>query len=152
LRACVLECPQHRSGRLRIFQQEGFGQIELQEARIHAGFGQDGAHAFDKILRTQFRSRNIDSNAQPGQPGVLPGTGLPARFAQDPAPDRQNRAARLGDRNEFARLQQSALRVTPADQRFHAGDRAALQVDLRLIMQRELLSLNRVSEVVFDRK
>ena len=107
---------------------------------------------FDEIPGTQFRGGNIDPDAQPLQSGVLPGTGLRAHFAQYPASDRQNRAACFGDLNEFARLQQSVPRMVPTDQRFHAGDRAALQIDLRLIMQRKLLSPDRVAEVVFQRR
>ena len=48
--------------------------------------------------------------------------GVAARFAQDPAADRDDQAGLLGERDEVERRHEPAVRVDPADERLDAGD------------------------------
>jgi hypothetical protein len=51
---------------------------------------------------------------------------------------RQTSSAVFRDRNEFERRHHAPSRALAAEQRFEAGDGIQLQIDLRLIDQREL--------------
>ena len=55
-------------------------------------------------------------------------------------------AGLLGERDEVLRQEPAELRVLPADQRLHAVDPAALQIDDRLVEERQLLPLDRGPE------
>ncbi len=75
---------------------------------------------------------------------------LAAGALLDPAADRLDQAAVLGDRDELGRVEQAALGVLPADQRLEAGDLAGAQVDHRLVVEGELLAVERVPQLPFD--
>jgi hypothetical protein len=68
-----------------------------------------------------------------------------AGFLQHPAPDRHDQSGFFGERDEFYRRQHAKLRMGPAQQRLDAGDLSGRHVHLRLIMQRELISLQRAA-------
>ena len=67
-----------------------------------------------------------------------------------PAPDRLDQAAVLGDRDEVAGVEQAALGVAPAHQRLEAGDLAAAQGDQRLVVELELVALERLAQLALD--
>ena len=60
-------------------------------------------------------------------------------------------AAFLRNRDELPWWHQPALRVTPADECFHAGDRAGYQIYLWLIIQRQFSALDRMAQTAFER-
>src|SRR5580700_4130405 len=103
-------------------------------------------HTSGEILGTQLDRGSIDRNAQRRKACVLPAARLPAAFAQNPAADRHYEAALLGDRNEMTGRDQAALRMTPADEGLRAHDRTRLEIDLRLVVQHELLLLQGVTQ------
>ena len=73
--------------------------------------------------------------------------GLAAPLAQDPAADLHDQPALLGERDELERRDQPADRMAPAQQRLDAGDRAVLEAHQRLVVQLELLALERPLQV-----
>ena len=75
---------------------------------------------------------------------------LPAGALLDPAADRLDQAAVLGDRDELGRVEQAALGVLPADQRLEAADLAGAEVDDRLVVERQLVAVERVAQLAFD--
>src|SRR5437868_4907407 len=56
------------------------------------------------------------------------------------------------DFNELTGGEQIAFPMLPAHERFHADDRAALRFDHRLIMQHELVALERAAQLRFERE
>ena len=70
-----------------------------------------------------------------------------ARFAKHPAADRHDQSRLFRERDELERLHDPALRVDPSDQGLHAGDPSRLELDHRLVMEDELLVLERALEV-----
>ena len=68
---------------------------------------------------------------------------LPARFAQHPRPELHDQAGLLGQWDEVLRQEPAELGVLPPEQRLHAVDPAALQVDDRLVEQGQLVALDR---------
>ena len=73
--------------------------------------------------------------------------GLAAPLAQDPAADRDDQPALLGERDELEGRDQAAGGVAPAQQRLDAGDRAVAQADERLVVQLELVALERPLQI-----
>src|SRR6185295_17665109 len=69
---------------------------------------------------------------------------------QDPEPERDDQAGLLGERDEVERRDEAALRVLPADERLEAVDRAGLQRDERLVVERELAVLERPRKVALE--
>ena len=64
---------------------------------------------------------------------------LPARVAQHARAERLDHPGLLGDGNELGRRNHAAHRVAPAQQRLHGAGAARLQVDLRLVGEKELV-------------
>ena len=64
-----------------------------------------------------------------------------------PAADRLDQPAVLGDRDELAGVEQAALGVVPAHQRLDAGDLAGAEAIDRLVVQLELVALERVAQL-----
>ena len=85
-----------------------------------------------------------------GRPASSPGSGLPARFAQDPCTDRQDEAAVFRDGNELRRRDRPPRGMRPAYQRFRPGNRSRPQIDLRLVVQRQFLPLQGAPQALLD--
>jgi hypothetical protein len=84
-------------------------------------------------------------------PLPLPGDRLPAGLLEHPAADRHDRAAVLGERNEGVGADPAALRMLPAQQRLDAEHAAAADVELRLVLDLELATVERVQQVLLER-
>ena len=82
---------------------------------------------------------------------LVPFHDLPAGLLDHPLADRHDAAAGLRDRDEGARQHQAAGRMVPADQRLQPDDRSGFRSDLRLIVQLELVALDRVAQILGDR-
>ena len=74
-----------------------------------------------------------------GRQRVPQAASVAATLAQHPAPDRDDQAGLLGERDELPRRDQPALGVAPAQQRLDAEDAAVLEPHERLVVQLELL-------------
>ena len=94
----------------------------------------------------------VDRDVERPRVGALPVPldDLAAGALLDPAPDRLDQAAVLGDRDELGRVEQAALGVLPADQRLEAGDLAGAQADHRLVVEGQLVAVERVAQLAFD--
>ena len=67
-----------------------------------------------------------------------------------PLTDRLDQPGLFGYGNEGARRQQSALRMVPAQQGFHTDHLAGAHVDERLVVELELLLLDRLAQSGFQ--
>ena len=76
---------------------------------------------------------------------------LRADCAQHPAPDRDDQPGLLGDRDELIGRHQSALGVSPAQQRLEPDHALVAQLDQWLVVQLELVALDGVAQVALDR-
>ena len=70
-----------------------------------------------------------------------------ARLAEHPAADRHDQSGLFGERDELERLHDAALRVDPADQGLDARDPSRLELDHGLVVQDELVVLERTLQV-----
>jgi len=78
----------------------------------------------------------------------LPGHHLAARRAQHPGTDLADDADLLRQRNELSRRHQPQLGMPPAHQRLDPGQLAASEVELRLIVQHQLIARHRAAQGV----
>ena len=90
----------------------------------------------DRLIATRMR-----------RPASRHSARLAAGFVDDPVAERADQAVALGHRDEDRRADHAALRVVPAHQRLGAGDLAAGRVDLRLVVQLELLARHGLAQV-----
>ncbi len=96
-------------------------------------------HMLLQIVLIELLRRKIDRHPQNRQIPPLPFRDLVTGQAQDQIAQGGHQAQFLGQGNELVRRDQATFRMAPADQRFQADHKAGFQVDLRLIMQLELV-------------
>ena len=80
----------------------------------------------------------------------MPARRLRARLDEDPAADRDDQPAVLGQRDEVVGLQHAATGVPPTDERLDVQDGAAWKAEDRLVEQKELLLLDRRVEPTLE--
>ena len=96
-----------------------------------------------EMVTYELTRRHVDRQTQRRAPSLRPAPYLPTGSREHPAAKRLDEARLLGDGNETRRRDPSVLRMLPADQGFNAGDSAIAERDLRLIINREALGLER---------
>ena len=94
--AKLVECDQRG---IVVGDQHGFGDLELEPARVEAGFGERGRHLQRQCLRLELDRRDVDGDAHARRPARSLGAG----GAQHPLPDLLDQAGLLGNRNEIGR-------------------------------------------------
>ena len=102
--------------------------------------------ACNDVFLAHLRGRQIDRDAHL-QALVEPDARLAAGVIDDPLADAANQAEALGNRNEHCWRHHAASRVLPAQQRLSRGDLACRGVDFRLVVELELLALEREAKV-----
>src|SRR6266545_5645003 len=75
---------------------------------------------------------------------AVPLLSLTAGLLDGPLADRQDQSRVFGDANELGGTHDVLSAAVPANQRFHSGDRLGAQVELRLIVKDELVTLQRL--------
>ena len=132
-----------------ILDEDRLGELELQPLRLQARLGQRLRHALDEVRLLELQRRHIDRHQQPVAL-VTPQRGLLHRLVQHPRAQRHDEAAAFGHWNELGRRHIAQLGVTPADQRLGTHDLAAVQVDLRLVVEPETPSGQRLAHGVVE--
>src|SRR5208282_3537447 len=145
------ELLKHSGGGQGVLHEDAFGNLKFQIARFHARFRKCLADTFQEILGAKLDGRNVHGNRDQRQARVLPSANLPAGFPQHPAADSKNETTFLGKGHEERGARKPSLRVVPAYQCLDAGDFACGEIYLRLIVQHELVSLEGVAQVAFER-
>jgi hypothetical protein len=93
----------------------------------------------------ELNARQVDGHDDV-RPEIPPYPGLRARLAHDPLADRDDQADLLGQGDELRGRDEAALGMSPSDQRLGADEPAVRHVHLRLVVQLELVSLERLSK------
>src|SRR5439155_2146006 len=132
--------------------ERGLRHLEPQVARGQIGLFErrpdDGADPGSRKLAP----REVDPGDEVlGQDALAPPAGgLRTGLAQDVLAEREDEAGRLGDGDEAVRRHEPAPRGVPAEQRLDPDDVAVLEVDLGLVMQRELIALETEPKLVLE--
>ena len=114
------------------------------------GLLDDRRHRLAQLVLSQLPGRDVDSQRQRlvSRTRALPHDRAAAGVAQDPGAERHDQAGLLGQRDELARPEQTALGVLPAHQRLHSDDVLAVDRHLGLEEDAELLALDRLADRV----
>ena len=111
---------------------------------------QDRADPVDERRLPELADRDVDGDERQHDPFVLPGAELAACLAQHPFADRLDEPRFLRQVDELGRLADLAVGDLPAQQCLGAGDAAAAKVELRLVPQRELVSLDGPAKLALE--
>ena len=122
---------------LDVGDERVFGDLQFQSCGRQASGRQRLLDNPGQVRLRQLRYRQIDRNLHFLRPAHRVAAGL----AQHPVAQRHHQADVFGQGQELGGVEQAALRMAPAQQRFEAGDAALQQVDQRLVVQFELLLL-----------
>ncbi len=137
---------------LGMLHRHALGNLELEKLSGQLGVGQSDTNGLEQIEIVELTGGEINGDANRSQTARLPGHRLLARLAQGPHAHWHNESGVLKQRDKLPRRDQSCLRVIPANQRLSAGDAAAAQFDLRLVVQDKLLALERVAQLRLKRQ
>ena len=127
---------------------ERLGELDGQALRIGAAGRQRLADTVGQTMVGEVVAGEVDRHPEPGgdQHVVLPRCDLTAGGGEHPVVEVLDEAARLGLGDERAGGQHAAVGVRPAHERFETDDDAALEVDDRLVVQRECVVVDRGGE------
>ncbi len=104
-------------------------------------------HLVDQARVAQLARGDVDEHVdRPAPFGEGPADGLPARLLEDPAAERLEQPALLGDREELGGTEQAVVGVVPAQQGLGPEDRAGPQVDDGLEVEQELVALDAAAQ------
>ena len=95
-----------------------------------------------------------DVHGQPSDGEVLfvPPRDLGEGLAHGPRGQGEDHSGLLGQTEEARRRKSAEMRMLPTDQRFRAGDTAGVEVKDRLVMQNELLALDRSPQTALEKR
>src|SRR5262249_18032701 len=142
-----LEAAQDGDGARIVADEDAFGDLELQPGGREPRLQQHRVDQARQVAVTELHRRQVDGDLE----RVRPRCRLAAGLAQRPFADLEDATAPLRQRDEDAGRHQAARRVAPAQQRLEAGDLAADRRRLWLIVQRELVVLQRREQLVLQR-
>ena len=127
-------------GVFHIVQQQTFGQLQLQGARIGPGLGNGSNDLFDKIGLVKLPGADVDGDAQVRHVRVAGPSGqLGAGRLQHPLPQGQNLTTVFGQGNEQAGGDEPALGVAPANEGLATDDLVGMHLRLEEQLEMPLL-------------
>ena len=121
------------------------GELELEHRRVDAVHGDEVTDTAGKPWVLEIASANVHRDSQ-GQSAVGPLRALSERLAEHVRRQRLHELGLLGEGEEFAGKHQSETRVRPSDECLDADDLTTSQLDLGLVVEHELVVLDRVLE------
>ena len=136
---------QGTNDRVGVGQNDALGDFQLQAAGWQLRVVQGATGLAVDVGLVELASGQVDGNPGHRQPFVQPTLGGATGFGQHPFADFADEAGFFQHADEFARQHQSVLRPSPAQQRLGADYPAAAQVDLRLIVEFELVLGHRLT-------
>src|SRR6266850_4023529 len=134
----LLQILQHAQRALAIVDQRALGELELERARIEVVQAEGGGHRLDEAVAAELARRDVDRDAHRTS-GRMPLRGALHRLHQGPVAELLDQLRLLGDRDEQRRRDEAALGMLPAHERLEADDGSGGEIDLRLVMQLDLL-------------
>ena len=141
---------EHRQRPTRVTHDVRLGDLQREHVRRDAEAAELLPDAVDDAAVQEIAQGHVHRHRQGPAPAV-PGHLLLQGLAQDPAGERDDRARVFRERDELVRRNGSEPWVFPAHERFETADHAVV-VDLRLVVERELVSCNRGTQLRSKRK
>ena len=123
---------------LDVLHDQAFGDLQFQPGRRVRVDADHLLDLGDEAAIAQLQRRHVHRDAHRRQARGAPAQVVCDGLAQRPAPDVIDQSGFFQDRDEAARRHQAGARIVPADQRLGAGELAAHEVHLGLVMEHEL--------------
>nr|WP_255600999.1 hypothetical protein [Blastococcus sp. LR1] len=146
----VVQALEHVHAACGVGHDGALGDLEAQHAGGDAVLGQQSLHQVGQSGVEQAAGGQVDRHRQ-RVTGVDPAPRLGQRQAENPLGEPQDDARSLGHRDELRGRDQAVDRVLPAQQRLDALDPLAVQGELGLVVQEELVvAVQRPAQVTED--
>ena len=142
----VAQLPQHQQRPVRVGHDAGLGDLQGEQVGRQPVQLQQPVDQADQGVVDQAAQRDVGRDADAGQL-VLPGRAGGHRDPQHVLGQHPDQPAALGQRDELGRRHHAVLGVGPAGQRLGPGQRAVVQVDLRLQVHLDLAGVDRLPQV-----
>ncbi len=136
--------------RRRISIEGAFRDFDVDSPlRILLERADGGEYLLHESAASKLGRGNIDGNSHRRQAGLPPRLAVGGSPFERPSADFRHEASGLQDRQESPRRHQSVVRVLPAQECFGATDPARVDVQLGLVVQDELIALQRRAQPIF---
>jgi hypothetical protein len=135
------------AGALGVDHDHALGDLELERARGHLVLGEQPFDPFGQRLVEQIGRRQVDGDADV-EAGPAPARELSRGGLEHELGERAHEAALLHERQEGVRVEQPAGGMLPAHERLRTERGSGHDVDLRLVVQDELVLAERRVEIL----
>ena len=135
----------------RVGEDRALGHLELEPVGGDARVGEHRRDPVGQLEIEQVGDGQVDGDVEV-EPVGRPRGALVDRRPQHVARERLDQAGALGDPDEPGRRDEAPLGMDPADERLDAHDPAGLEVGLRLVVDDELLLLDRAAQLARERQ
>ena len=133
------------------FEQDAFGDFEIQTPRIETSGGQNLGHVAHHVLLPELTHRHVHRHPQLRPAVCVPARELGAGRVQDPFTNRHNQAGFFRDRDKLHRRHRAAV-ILPSQQRLDTEHVAVEAGHDRLVVQRKLITLDRAAQLFLQRQ
>ena len=138
-----------RGDRRPVAGHVGLRDFDVEQLGRQPALGESTLDVRDDRRMCELPTGDVDRQPQPLglRPRGLPDLHLPARIAQDPIAERNDRARRLRHRHEIVGTEQPMFGVLPANQSLDTARKAILGVDDRLVMEPQFAGGDRLTQL-----
>src|SRR5690606_27421433 len=150
LHAEVVELVQHGDEAFRIVHHGAFGKLDLEIARCELGAIERLRDRVHEIVVAKLACRDINRHDERRQSRILPRLVLRAGRLKHPLADRRNEPDLLGHRDETRWFHSLLVAEPPANESFGTDNGTGAKTNTRLIVELELLSLERTAQIVLE--
>ena len=148
----LAEGVQRHDRRLGIAEHGGLGHLEGQDVRVDPRVADLADDLLDEARMLQLEGREVDAQAEVLETRLaMPFDDLPGRRLEHEPAEGEDRVVLLGQVDELGRVDRSAHRVVPADERLDADDASAVQLDDRLVVDPQVAATDALAEVRGER-
>ena len=145
-----VELVQQTDGALRIRHQRRFGDLQLEAGRRHPVLAEHAAAARDEAGLLELPQGQVYRDPAGLGHALLPFPNIRADPIENPFADVEDEAGLLGERYELRGRDVAVARQAPAQQRFGAQHPAIAHVDLGLVQDHQLVSLQGAAQLGFE--
>src|SRR5690606_40842821 len=132
-------------------EEHRLGNLELKMAGRDIGAAKLFQNPFRKVVAAELGSRGVDRDAAELDPAIEPGAHVGDDPFYHPVADLSGDVGVFESGLDGAGRADTAVRVTPAQQRFKADKRAGRDVELGLVVADDAVVLDRVASLLDHR-
>src|SRR5512143_1962063 len=132
-----------------VFHDHALRDFQCQCVRINTGLRHKTGKLADEVLLSELFARNIDAHGERRSHRIphLKQFQLPTGFVKYPFSDMIDEPGLFSQGDELHWVDEAALWMIPADERFESDQPLRIEVDDRLIVENELLVVGRSPQI-----